>query len=582
MFENVPKTLKNYNQWVCWVAGKIPVQPNGTPASSTDPATWSDFETALSGMKKADIQGIGFVFTEDDPFIGIDFDGCRNPDTGEFSEWAKTTVTKLGSYSELSPSQTGCKVIVKATPIFESGRKIDVEAPQVAPKRPGIEIYHSGRYFTITGKRLAGTELDVLDGTAGLAEIKSRFCKPEPITKTAKVEWTNPAQVIERARMYVQKMEPAIAGARGHDKTFAVACVLVIGFGLTEPEAFSLLREYNARCDPPWNEKELAHKIRSAAKQPGERNYLRNAQKSEWDSIMLPTYSSEPSGNGVAVQISELTLEDVAFAVVKDMKRTGVRYVETGLPELDYSLGGGLEPGELVVIAARPSHGKSAVGLQMIHHSVANQMPCLMISEEMSEQAVGKRIISFVTDVPKESWEYNTETIQQDLETHFEKRAKCYLATGCSTIERAISQIEHHVETNSVQLVVVDYAQILTGKGKSKYDQVSNVSVQLAKASKRLNVIVVMLCQLNREIENRNKFKPTTADLRDSGQIEQDADVIVFLVWPHRKNSEIDPYKFEMHIAKNRNREIKQGMIECRFLPSRQMICEEPRTTWQP
>jgi len=81
-------------------------------------------------------------------------------------------------------------------------------------------------------------------------------------------------EAVERARRYVATIPPAVSGQRGHDATFHVACVLVLGFGLPVEDAFPVLGEWNTACQPPWSERELIHKLQDAAKQPGPRGYL--------------------------------------------------------------------------------------------------------------------------------------------------------------------------------------------------------------------------------------------------------------------------------------------------------------------
>jgi hypothetical protein len=83
-----------------------------------------------------------------------------------------------------------------------------------------------------------------------------------------------PQGIVDRARKYLAKMPPAVSGQGGHDATFHAACTLVLGFGLGRTQALTLLSEWNERCDPPWSEKELEHKIDDANKQPGWRGYL--------------------------------------------------------------------------------------------------------------------------------------------------------------------------------------------------------------------------------------------------------------------------------------------------------------------
>src|SRR5688572_7128084 len=113
--KHVPKELVNCHQWVLWKTverdgqkTKLPFQTNGQLAKTNEPDTWRDFQTVLSGIDGFD--GPGFVFSADDPFLGIDLDGCRDLTTGIVSGWAKEIVTRFGSYAELSPSQTGIKI----------------------------------------------------------------------------------------------------------------------------------------------------------------------------------------------------------------------------------------------------------------------------------------------------------------------------------------------------------------------------------------------------------------------------------------------------------------------------------------
>lgn len=149
----VPKQLIKWPQWVAWdwrprqngKPRKIPIDPRtGHYASTTNPATWGRFNKALRARTKFKLAGIGFVFTEDDPFVGIDLDDCRDPDSGKISEWALQIIEEINSYTEVSPSATGVK-------IFLFGHI------PAAVKAPQIEIYHRKRFFTVTGWHLEGT-----------------------------------------------------------------------------------------------------------------------------------------------------------------------------------------------------------------------------------------------------------------------------------------------------------------------------------------------------------------------------------------------------------------------------------------
>jgi len=157
--EKIPKELKPRDQWVGWVkkkgkAGKIskvPINPNkkkSAPASVSDPETWGRFKKAIEAYERLGIDGIGFVFTKNDHYVGIDLDKCRDPKTEKIDAEAMAIVKALQSYTEISPSGTGLHIISKASLV--SGKKGKT-----------MEIYGHGRYFTMTGRHLEGTPLTI-------------------------------------------------------------------------------------------------------------------------------------------------------------------------------------------------------------------------------------------------------------------------------------------------------------------------------------------------------------------------------------------------------------------------------------
>ncbi|MFC7205265.1 hypothetical protein ACFQJC_17280 [Haloferax namakaokahaiae] len=151
--EKLPAQLVERDQWVCWRSEKrdgkktkIPVVPGeGSFASSTNSETWSDFETALSFVANGRADGIGFVFTTDDPIVGVDLDDCRDPETGDVEEDAQDIIERFDSYTEVSPSGTGYHVLIKGN------------LPEGRNRRGQIELYDTARFFTVTGDRVDDT-----------------------------------------------------------------------------------------------------------------------------------------------------------------------------------------------------------------------------------------------------------------------------------------------------------------------------------------------------------------------------------------------------------------------------------------
>ena len=154
-FDNIPAELRDRPQWVAWVAKarddgkatKVPVIATETPiglASVTDPATWRDFDAAVGALRWAD--GLGFVFTADDEFTGVDLDNCITTG-GELHPAALEVVEELGGYAELSPSGNGVHVVIRAN---LNGH--DRSRTGKTPWGGMFEAYSSRRFFTVTGE----------------------------------------------------------------------------------------------------------------------------------------------------------------------------------------------------------------------------------------------------------------------------------------------------------------------------------------------------------------------------------------------------------------------------------------------
>jgi putative DNA primase/helicase len=165
----IPEALKTLGQWVCWAYTyqprrnptkpwtKVPKQPDsGRNARSTNPRTWGSFDQAMARYHGQGLDGIGFVVTEDDDYVAIDLDGCRNPETGEIQPWAQAIIDRFTSYTEVSPSGTGIRVFVKG------------KLPPHGRKKGAIEVCDRARFVTVTGCQLTETSSLIEDRQAEL------------------------------------------------------------------------------------------------------------------------------------------------------------------------------------------------------------------------------------------------------------------------------------------------------------------------------------------------------------------------------------------------------------------------------
>ena len=159
----IPQELKEYNQWVLWklesnIEGrttKMPYSKRGSKASVSDPSTWMSFEDAYATYTNSteEYSGLGFVFSDSDPFIGFDWDHVCDPETKEFDPGIPEEIKNLNSYAEISQSGKGAHVIAKGT------------MPGSKHRKDAREIYDRGRFFVVTGNHIEGTPLTINEAT---------------------------------------------------------------------------------------------------------------------------------------------------------------------------------------------------------------------------------------------------------------------------------------------------------------------------------------------------------------------------------------------------------------------------------
>jgi putative DNA primase/helicase len=202
----IPQGLRQIKQWVLWryeqregKKTKMPYTIKDRLASSTNPTTWATFEEVLQCFLKGGYDGIGFVITKVDPYVGIDLDWKRY-EGEDTPEEANTLLAYFNSYSELSPSLKGCHIFVKVTnkSEFPSGRKKKMS------ERVDIEVYPSGRFLTVTGLHIASTPHTIEDRSEALQTLyKTLFEDTEKrVQKSVRKQplSLSDSQIIERAK----------------------------------------------------------------------------------------------------------------------------------------------------------------------------------------------------------------------------------------------------------------------------------------------------------------------------------------------------------------------------------------------
>lgn len=238
-----------------------------------------------------------------------------------------------------------------------------------------------------------------------------------------------------------------------------------------------------------------------------------------------------------------------------------LRGVATGFLDLDRLLGG-FQKSNLIVLAARPSMGKTALALDIMRTIAVNtKVPAAIFSLEMSKDELVDRLLASQSDV--NLWKIRTGQL---TETDFEKinygmgslaDAPIFIddAAGSNIMEMRTKARRLKAE-HDIGLIIVDYLQLMTGRSQeNRVQEVSEISRSLKILARELNVPVLALSQLSRGVENRPDKVPQLADLRESGSIEQDADVVMFIYREdmYKGKDSSRPHVAEIHVKKHRN-----------------------------
>lgn len=256
----------------------------------------------------------------------------------------------------------------------------------------------------------------------------------------------------------------------------------------------------------------------------------------------------------------------------KDKKK--IRGIPTGYKDLDNILAG-FQRSDLIILAARPSMGKTALALNFAHNiAVQARQPVLIFSLEMSKEQLVDRLLAMESGV--DAWALRTGNL---TDADFEKighamgtlsEAQVFIDdTPGITVSDLRTKARREAHQRELGLIIVDYLQLMSGGSKfggdgNRVQEISEISRGLKGVARELNVPVIALSQLSRSVESRNPQIPQLADLRESGSIEQDADVVAFIYREEYYNPETDRRKItDVLIKKHRNGPI--GNIELYF-----------------
>jgi replicative DNA helicase len=267
--------------------------------------------------------------------------------------------------------------------------------------------------------------------------------------------------------------------------------------------------------------------------------------------------------SGAASALKDLVLS--AYELIEKRKGGHVTGLATGYYELD-ELTCGLQNGEMIIVAGRPSMGKTSLALNVAEHiGVADKIPVAIFSLEMGKQQLAERFLCSKSEIDAQlvrKGMLGTEDYQKLVEVCGSlSEAPIYIDDSAGLTPLVLRAKSRRLKSqHDIQCIIVDYLQLMSlgvGRIESRQQEISTISRYLKALAMELNIPVVVLSQLNRGPEGREDHRPRMSDLRESGSIEQDADVVMLLhredYYRHEKEDKTPDNKAEIIIAKQRN-----------------------------
>jgi replicative DNA helicase len=259
-------------------------------------------------------------------------------------------------------------------------------------------------------------------------------------------------------------------------------------------------------------------------------SHIENAEQALFE---LAGTGKSPGATRSQAQVMETALDKAARAYQRHGSLPGL---STGLADLD-DLMGGLQPPDLVILAGRPGMGKTALATTISCNVAHTNTPVLFFSLEMSGEQLGTRMLAERADVPSSDilrGKFTPEEFDRIRNVAATVRDPlCIDDSGGLNIAQIVNRARRLHRQRGAKLIVVDYLQLLRGttrrSAENRVQEITEITSGLKALAKELNVPVLALSQLSRAVENRDDKRPHLSDLRDSGTIEQDADIVMFV-----------------------------------------------------
>lgn len=473
--DGIPDEIKALTRWVCWKWEqnkkrtkwtKKPVQVDGSPASSTAPKTWATFTDSLECYESnEDIAGIGFVLG--DEYCGVDLDSCYDPAEDEAGEVITDVVNHIASYAEISPTQTGVKILAKGS--LPSGRR---SSPSDA--KWDVECYDHGRFFTITGQRWRDTTKHVNGAARELQWFHSKYVEePRPTKAPGNLAGFTPDCKPSQEPDDIAKAREAIRNIPANYADCYEDWIRV-GMGAKSLGGDVLLNDWiqwSSQSPKFEGQDDCEAKWRSFGDSPSIRigTLVDYAKKGGWSPSWKSNCTSWSGGNNVVTKLAKADEE-----ASKAIEPISIGGLIDGYPTLrEPIIEGLLRKGETANFIAAAKVGKSflagglawsiASGTPWLGHQVAEGRVAI-IDNELHKQTLANRLYRIATDMMIDYREH------ADAIDVFSLRG---VGVDIHNIGRALASIE----PGKYQLVILDALYRTLPEGTSENDNAAMMAI---------------------------------------------------------------------------------------------------------
>ena len=591
---NIPEEFKEKDQWCLWkwelrdgVWTKPPYTPNGKPAKSNDASTWSTYAQACVALPHFD--GLGFMFSESNGYVGLDWDNARDPETGRARDWVKRHLSTFNSYSEVSPSGTGFKTIVKGT------IPKDHHAEKNGDK---IGVFSRTRYFCITGHilpdyspqiepipgndkfRITLTEYsrDIEPRQAQLIKLIKEYWPEDLIAEPQEGMKTQPVisrlsdnEILKKAMESDEKFRRLMQGkwdeyVSRSEADSALCCKLAFWFGKDSQRIDTMFRQSGLMREK-WDREDYARRTIAGAMGLIDEGYKTKPDNGtgnkEKKSTPFPGRVSEEN-----IYTAERMIQEYRDHV-KSLEKQ--RFI-TGIKEIDHCIRG-VAGGEVLTILARAGCFKTTMLQHLLMRYAQNsqwsaaffslEMPVASLTEryyQILQGEGGRKIESHFLD-PQEG----SESLRQALEVQLLEDLKgLYVIPVKVSLEdiRAYTKLIETTYQVKIGVIGIDYLGLLDEPGKNEYEIVSRLARDIKGLAKELSIPIVLLSQTSRRAGS-GEIEISMDMARGSGAVEESADFCLGLFQSERERLgiEADEPSYDLICKILKNRKGPKGMM---------------------